>query len=88
MFSIRGDDAMREIFIGREKELADLNELYSQDKFQFVELNIITYNFQCHLFCTRHTENLRCFFIGGFYLFIENIDMIFLDAFLKNTNLL
>jgi len=29
---------MREIFIGREKELADLNELYSQDKFQLFVL--------------------------------------------------
>lgn len=29
---------MREVFIGREKEIADLNELYSQDKFQFFVL--------------------------------------------------
>lgn len=29
---------MREVFIGREKELADLNELYSQDKFQLLVL--------------------------------------------------
>lgn len=29
---------MREVFIGREKELADLNELYSQDKFQLFVL--------------------------------------------------
>ena len=29
---------MREIFIGREKELADLNELYSQDRFQLFVL--------------------------------------------------
>lgn len=29
---------MRETFIGREKELADLNELYSQDKFQLFVL--------------------------------------------------
>lgn len=29
---------MREAFIGREKELADLNELYSQDKFQLFVL--------------------------------------------------
>lgn len=29
---------MREVFIGREKEIADLNELYSQDKFQLFVL--------------------------------------------------
>lgn len=29
---------MREVFIGREKELADLNELYSQNKFQLFVL--------------------------------------------------
>ena len=29
---------MREVFVGREKEIADLNELYSQDKFQLFVL--------------------------------------------------
>lgn len=29
---------MREALIGREKELAELNELYSQDKFQLFVL--------------------------------------------------
>lgn len=29
---------MREVFIGREKELADLNELYAQNKFQLFVL--------------------------------------------------
>ena len=29
---------MRDAFIGREKEFADLNELYSQDKFQLFVL--------------------------------------------------
>ena len=33
MISIHEDDTMGKVFIGREKELADLNELYSQDKF-------------------------------------------------------
>lgn len=30
--------AVRELFVGREKELADLNEMYSQDKFQLFVL--------------------------------------------------
>lgn len=29
---------MRDLFVGREKELADLNEMYSQDKFQLFVL--------------------------------------------------
>lgn len=29
---------MKDLFVGREKELADLNEMYSQNKFQLFVL--------------------------------------------------
>ena len=37
-FEVNKGDAMQEVFIGREKELNDLNTLYRQDKFQLFVL--------------------------------------------------